>query len=200
MSSKIGEGAYGSVWQATVAETGDEVVVKVVFPDPDLDPQESEQPLEERLRSFRREIEIMSMLGEHPNITAIRGITCDSRALILEEAMTDLHEIIKRQKRSLSLLMVSRWAKDMLDGVAYLHSIRVMHRDLKPSNMLIFKDLTLKLGDFGLSREASPTEAVKVQRETCTLWHRAPELIMGGLTYNSKIKRVVSLFISTKRV
>ena len=187
VSSKIGKGAYGSVWQATVAETGDEVVVKVIFPDPDLDPQESGQPSEEKLSSFRREIEIMSVLGKHPNITAIRGITSDSRVLILEESMTDLHQMIKSEKRSLSLPMVTRWAKDMLDGVAYLHSIDVMHRDLKPSNMLIFKDLTLKLGDFGLSREASPTEAVKVQRETCTLWYRAPELIMGDLTYNSKI-------------
>jgi serine/threonine protein kinase len=95
--------------------------------------------------------------------------------------------MIKRQKRSLSLAMVARWSKDMLDGVVYLHRIHVMHRDLKPSNMLIFKDGTLKLGDFGLSREAAPSEAVKVQRETCTLWYRAPELIMGDLTYNSKI-------------
>ena len=49
------------------------------------------------------------------------------------------------------------------DRVEYLHSIEIMHCDLKPSNMLIFKDLTLKLRDFGLSREASLTIAVKVQ-------------------------------------
>jgi serine/threonine protein kinase len=34
VSSKIGKGAYGSVWQATVAETGEEVVVKVLSPGP----------------------------------------------------------------------------------------------------------------------------------------------------------------------
>ena len=95
--------------------------------------------------------------------------------------------MIKRQKSSLSLAMATRWSKDLLDGVVYLHSIHVLHRDLKPSNILIFKDCTLKLGDFGLSREAAPSEAVKVQRETCTLWYRAPELIMGDKTYNSKI-------------
>ena len=53
----------------------------------------------------------MSVLGAHPNITSIRGITCDSRVLILEEAMTDLHQMIKSPKRSLSLPMVTRWAK-----------------------------------------------------------------------------------------
>ena len=46
---------------------------------------------------------------------------------------------------------------------------------------------TLKLGDFGLAREASPSEPLAVRREICTLWYRAPELIMGDTTYNSLI-------------
>jgi serine/threonine protein kinase len=149
---------------------------------------------------------------------------------VLEEAITDLHQMIKRQKRSLSLPAVRRWSRELLDGgnnskvldhacpietvnisnflfsrvclvvlvacvpvlfdkysVQYLHSIKVIHRDLKPSNLLIFKDMTLKLGDFGLAREAAPTEMLPVRREICTLWYRAPELIMGDESYCSKI-------------
>lgn len=177
------------MWQATVLDTKSEVVVKVVFPDPDLDPEESAKahPSEEKLSSFRREIEIMSVLGKHPNITTILGITSDSRVLVLEEAISDLHQMIKNQKRSLSLAIARRWSRELLDGVAYLHSISVVHRDLKPSNMLIFKDMTLKLGDFGLAREAAPTESLPVRREICTLWYRAPELIMGDASYTSRI-------------
>ena len=189
VAGRIGKGAYGGVWQATVLHTKSDVVVKVVFPDPDLDPEEAAKahPSEEKLSSFRREIEIMSVLGQHPNITAILGITSDSRVLVLEEAMIDLHQMIKSQKRSLSLSVVRRWSRELMEGVAYLHSISIIHRDLKPSNLLIFKDMTLKLGDFGLAREADPNEQLSVRREICTLWYRAPELIMGDTSYTSRI-------------
>ena len=56
---------------------GDEVVFKVVFPDPDLVPQKSEQPLEERLRSFRRKIEMMSVQGELSPQYAGSFATCE---------------------------------------------------------------------------------------------------------------------------
>jgi len=101
--------------------------------------------------------------------------------------MIDLHQMIKSQKRSLSLAVARRWSRELLDGLAFLHSISIVHRDLKPSNLLIFKDMTLKLGDFGLAREAEELEAIPVRREICTLWYRAPELIMGDTFYNSRI-------------
>jgi|LauGreDrversion2_3_1035106.scaffolds.fasta_scaffold155230_1 hypothetical protein len=41
VSEKIGKGAYGGVWQATVLDTQQEVVVKVVWPDADLDPEDA---------------------------------------------------------------------------------------------------------------------------------------------------------------
>jgi len=47
--------------------------------------------------------------------------------------------------------------------------------------------MRLKLGDFGLAREAAPTDMLPVRREICTVWYRAPELIMGGPSYNSLI-------------
>ena len=40
----------------------------------------------------------------------------------------------------------------ILSGVDFLHSHRIVHRDIKPQNILIAKDGTLKLADFGLAR------------------------------------------------
>ena len=88
-------------------------------------------------------------------------------------------------KRSLSV--VRRWSRDLISGVAYLHSINILHRDLKPSNLLIFTDMALKLVDFGLAREATPKEQLPVRREICTLWYRAPELIMGATHYREQV-------------
>ena len=82
--------------------------------------------------------------------------------------------------------MILKCTTDILKGVEYLHSIRVVHRDLKPANILVFKDLTVKIGDFGLAREFVNDKMI-VRDEVSTLWYRAPELIMGAESYSSKI-------------
>jgi len=188
VSEKIGKGAYGGVWQATVLDTKQEVVVKVVWPDADLDPEDAkvESPGQHRRDAFKREIEMMRRVGTHPNVIGVLGATADSTVIVFEEALTDLHVIIKKQKRSLSLPIVVRVTRDILLGVEYLHDIKVVHRDLKPANILVFKDMTCKLGDFGLAREFSDSN-LTVKNEVSTLWYRAPELLMGSATYTPLI-------------
>lgn len=48
--------------------------------------------------------------------------------------------------------MVRKFMAQLLEGVRYCHSHRILHRDLKPQNLLIDREGTLKLGDFGLAR------------------------------------------------
>lgn len=83
---KVGKGAYGGVWQAKVLSSGQEVVLKVVFPDPDLDPVDTAKsnPTPDQLQCFKREIEILSIVGEHPNIASLLGFTMDFRVLVLQ--------------------------------------------------------------------------------------------------------------------
>ena len=40
-----------------------------------------------------------------------------------------------------------------MQGLAYLHSMKIIHRDIKPSNILISREGVVKLCDFGVSGE-----------------------------------------------
>lgn len=51
-----------------------------------------------------------------------------------------------------TFLLIQSYMYQMLKGIVFCHSHRILHRDLKPQNLLIDKKGTLKLADFGLSR------------------------------------------------
>ncbi|KAJ4928446.1 hypothetical protein JOQ06_016238 [Pogonophryne albipinna] len=64
----------------------------------------------------------------------------------------------------------------LLQGLDFLHSHRVVHRDLKPQNILVTSGGQIKLADFGLARIYSFQMALT--SVVVTLWYRAPEVLL----------------------
>ena len=62
-------------------------------------------------------------------------------------------------------------------GVDFLHSHRIVHRDIKPQNILVTTNGKVKLADFGLARIYDFNSLLTTT--VVTLWYRAPEVLLG---------------------
>jgi len=106
--------------------------------------------------------------------------------LIFESMDSNLHTFMKDKSFPFHSLHASLIMKQVLNGLAYIHSRGFIHRDVKPENILIRKrpdqGIVIKLGDFGLSRmqrEDSP-----LTQYTSTRWYRAPECLLKSSKYS----------------
>ena len=66
--------------------------------------------------------------------------------------------------------ILQSYLHQLLQGIAYCHSHRVLHRDLKPQNLLIDANGNIKLADFGLARAfAMPVRTYTHEVSTCKI-------------------------------
>ncbi|XP_039144249.1 mitogen-activated protein kinase 5-like [Dioscorea cayenensis subsp. rotundata] len=177
----IGRGAYGIVCSVMNTESGEMVAMKKIA-----------NAFDNHLDAKRtlREIKLMKHL-DHENVIAIKDVVPPpsfqsfSDVYIATELMdTDLHNVL-RSNQDLSEEHCQYFLYQILRGLKYIHSAKVIHRDLKPSNLLLNSNCDLKICDFGLAR---PTSESDVMTEyVVTRWYRAPELLLNSTDYTAAI-------------
>ncbi|BES95211.1 Protein tyrosine kinase [Nesidiocoris tenuis] len=109
-----------------------------------------------------------------------------NRYVITELLQSDLHKIIVSPQR-LSSDHIKVFLYQILRGLKYLHSARILHRDIKPGNLLVNSNCVLKICDFGLARVEEPDKHIKMTQEVVTQYYRAPEILMGARHYSAAV-------------
>ncbi|XP_032312692.1 cyclin-dependent kinase 3 isoform X2 [Camelus ferus] len=176
---KVGEGTYGVVYKAKNKETGQLVALKKIRLDLETEGVPS---------TAIREISLLKEL-KHPNIVRLLDVVHSEKKLYLvfEFLSQDLKKYMDSTPASeLPLHLVKSYLFQLLQGVNFCHSHRVIHRDLKPQNLLINELGAIKLADFGLAR-AFGVPLRTYTHEVVTLWYRAPEILLGSKFYSTAV-------------
>ncbi|XP_075997423.1 mitogen-activated protein kinase kinase kinase 12-like [Genypterus blacodes] len=114
---------------------------------------------------------------KHPNIITFKGICTQAPCycIIMEYcAQGQLYEVL-RAGRKITPSLLMDWAMGIAGGMNYLHLHKIIHRDLKSPNMLITYDDSVKISDFGTSKELSD-KSTKMSFAGTVAW-MAPEVI-----------------------
>jgi len=136
----------------------------------------------EDLEVLKREIDIMKKL-QHDNVLALREVfESDTQIQLITELVTggELFEKIV-EVGSYSEADAVKIVKQVLEGIAYLHSQNVAHRDLKPENLLVGGENEdfVKIADFGLSKAFGPGDGQQLETSCGTPDYVAPEVLRG---------------------
>lgn len=129
-----------------------------------------------------KEIEIMKKLN-HENIIRLYDVIYRDKYifLILELCDSDLHSFMN--KNDLNENQIKLIIRQITNALKYIMDNNIVHRDLKPHNILINKDLTIKLCDFGFAKEFKDT---LMTNTVCgSPLYMAPE-ILNNHSYNLK--------------
>lgn len=181
----LGRGSYGVVCAFQDAQAGREVAIKKI-PNPCRTAVDGKRCL--------REIKLLRIL-EHPGILSLYDILplpspdFEGVYLITEIMDGDLHGVITSGEYTDE--HVQFFVYSILQALLYLHSANIVHRDLKPLNVLVNKDVTTKLCDFGLARgragfSLEDDDFLRTEY-VGTRWYRAPEIVLTSMEYTAAV-------------
>ncbi len=165
----LGKGGMGVVYKAMDNRIGRLVAIKMMTggfaENPDL------------LKRFYREAQATGML-EHPNIVIVYelGDQDGNPYLVMQYLEGEPLDKLIQQRREISMVEKLGYIIQACNGLNYAHQRGLVHRDIKPANLMVLKDGTCKLVDFGIAR-LGDTSLTRTGQVVGTIHYMSPEQI-----------------------
>ncbi|CAN0340646.1 discoidin domain-containing receptor 2 [Lampetra fluviatilis] len=140
---------------------------------------------------FLKEIKIMSRLKD-PNIVRLLGVCMrdDPLSMITEYMVNgDLNQFLSRLPSAIGLDKLVYMASQIVSGMAYLSSLNFVHRDLATRNCLVGEHHTIKIADFGMSRNLYSGDYYRIQGRAVLpiRWMAWESILLGKFTPASDV-------------
>ena len=139
----LGKGGFARVYLMTDVSNGNQYACKII-------PKNRMQKI--HMQKIAREIMIHRELN-HVNVVQMHHYFEDNLNvyMLLEACPRKSLMHVLKYRGKVTEPEARYYMKQMVTGVAYIHSQKVVHRDLKPGNMFLSDRMVVKIGDFGLA-------------------------------------------------
>lgn len=177
--SVVGSGTYGKVFKAIHVYTKKLVALKKIR----MEGERDGFPV-----TAVREIKLLQSL-KHPNIVNLQEVMVEKNDcfMVFEYLSHDLTGLLNIPSFQLEPAHKKHLAKQMFEGLDYLHRRGVLHRDIKAANILVSNEGQLKIADFGLARFYAKRKELDYTNRVITIWYRSPELLLGETQYGGAV-------------
>ncbi|CAI9087853.1 OLC1v1022037C2 [Oldenlandia corymbosa var. corymbosa] len=178
--NKLGEGGFGPVYKGILRD-GTPIAVKQLS-------SKSGQGN----REFLNEIGTISCL-QHPNLVKLHGCCVHGDQLMLVYEYMENNSLARALFDSKGNQMPLDWptrfniSLGIARGLSFLHEesgLKIVHRDIKATNILLDRDLTPKISDFGLARLSEDGRTHISTKIAGTIGYMAPEYALWGYLTN----------------
>lgn len=179
ITSQLGKGGMGEVYQAKDQKLGRDVAIKVL-------PEEFAKDTD-RIARFQREAKLLASLN-HTNIAAIYGLEKSGGTNFLVLELVDGETLADQLKRGPVPVEESlKIALQIAEALEAAHEKGVIHRDLKPANIKVTPEGKVKVLDFGLAKAFAGEQAELNLSNSPTLSDAATQqgIILGTAAYMS---------------
>ncbi len=171
---KIGSGGMAVVYKAKCHWLNRFVAVKILKEDLAQD--------EEFRRRFHEESQAVAMLS-HPNIVSVYDVSrspeLDYIVMELIEGIT-LKQYMQKRGGKLSWKESLHFITQIMKALSHAHSRGIIHRDIKPHNIMVLRDGSVKVADFGIARLMSAAQNTMTQEALGSVHYISPEQARGS--------------------
>lgn len=174
---RVGSGGMGVVWEAWDERLHRTVAVKQLHAQIGLSDAEAHLANERAMREAR----ITARL-DHPNAVPVFDVVehDGQPCLIMQFLPSEPLSIVLRERHRLPYAEVARIGAQVASALAAAHRLGIVHRDVKPGNVLIARDGTARISDFGISHALGDVTLTSTGMVHGTPAYLAPEVARGA--------------------